>query len=313
MPNVGIGADGVVGIAIETTGGEYEGPTKFFPIRSEGLQWTQETTFRRVIRNTVDPIGAVPGNGHAEGDIEMEALEDVLPYFLQASRGELTQSGTEPDFTYEFVPNGDATPTETLSITVVRNDQVFGYTGCVVASFSFSVDDGMLTYTPSILGQEEDEENGVSPNFADDGPFGAGTYDVQIPAGTTVEDTDDMTFEVNDNGEVQNRLLQRRGAAFVSYGDREATLSVERDFEDRVEYEEFKDLTAKEITIRAEKDTDRFIEIHMNSAIVNEYEVSLGGTGDLIRASVSYMGTDTASGDGSYKITIGTDEDLALA
>lgn len=312
MPNVGIGADGVVGIAIETTGGTYEEPTKFFPIRSEGLQWQQDTTFRRVIRNTVDPIGAVPGNGHAEGDIEMEALEDVLPYFLQASRGELTQDGTGPDFTYEFVPNGDATPTDTLSITVVRNDQVFGYTGCVVASFSFSVDDGMLTYTPSILGQEEDSEVSPTATFSDDGPFGAGTYDVQIPSGNTVEDTDDMTFEVNDNGEVQNRLLQRRGAAFVSYGDREATLSVERDFEDRTEYEEFKDLTAKEITIRAEKNTDRFIEIHMNSAIVNEYEVSLGGTGDLIRASVSYMGTDTAAGDGSYKITIGTDEDLAL-
>jgi len=153
MPvGVGIGAAGVVGLAIESTSGEYQAPEKFFPIRSENFQWTQDTVWRRVIRGTSDVIGAVPGDGHVEGSLDMEALDDVLPYFLRIARGDLTQTGTDP-VNYEFVPNSAAEPAQTASITVVRNGIVFGYTGCVVGSFSFSVDDGQLVVDLSMLGR----------------------------------------------------------------------------------------------------------------------------------------------------------------
>lgn len=309
---VGIGAGGVVGIAVETTQGTYEAPTKFFPIRSEGLAWQQDTIWRRVIRGTADAIGAVPGNGHVEGSIDMEVLDDVLPYFLQAARGELVQSGTSPDFTYDFTPNSDAEPSDTLSITVVRNGESFGYTGCVVSQMSFSVDNGQLVVDLSILGQEEDTQPVPTETFDDAGPFAAGMWDLQIPSGTTVEDSDDLTLDINDNGEVQNRLLGRRGAAFISYGQREVSLSLERDFKDRTQYNEFKNLTAQQIDIIVDNPDAGTITFSLTNAIINTYEVSLSGQGDLIRASTEYQGTDNAAGDGAYSITIESTEDLAL-
>ena len=307
MP-VGIGAGGFVGLGLESTPGTYASPDKFFPIRSENLLWQQETNWRRVIRGTADVIGAVPGDGHVEGDIETEALEDVLPWFLAIARGTLT----EDTGVYTFVPSNAAVPSRTASITVVRNDVVFGYTGIVVSSMSFTIDNGMLVSSFSLLGQEEEEQSAPTPTYDDTGPFGAGTYNVQIPTGTTVEDTDNLTLEINDNGEVQNRLLDRRGAAFVSYGERDVSASVDRDFTSRAEYDSFKAYTAEELTIRTEKESDEFIQFLLRSSIKDSFDIGLSGVGDLIRASTQYVATDTPAGDGSYEITVGTDEVVPL-
>jgi len=110
------------------TPGVYAAPTKFFPFNSESLASTQETVFRRPIRQSADIIGAVPGFFHVEGDVEMEALEDVLVYFLYASRTLFVKTGTAPNFTYTITPTAAGIPNKTLSLTMVRNNIVFGFT-----------------------------------------------------------------------------------------------------------------------------------------------------------------------------------------
>ena len=307
---VGIGAGNFIGLAIETVPGTYVAPTEFFPIRSENLQWQQDTVWRRVIAQTADPLGAVAGNGHVEGDVDMELLEAVLPYFLLAARGELVQGGSTPNFTYTFTPDSDAVPDTTLSIAVVRNGITFGYVGCVVAGMNFGVDNGMATVTLSMLGQSEASQSLPTLTLPTTSPFGSGTWSVQVPTASQVFDTDNFSLGVDDGGEPQNRLRDELGAQFIKYGERSVTLSVERDFESRTEYDAFKALTAKSINVDVDKSANNYVHFQVPAAIVDSYEVATPGVGDLVRASVSYMGTQHV--DGAYNIEVGCQEDLAL-
>ena len=307
-----IGAAGYIGIAVEATSGTYVAPTKFFPIRGEGLSWTQSTNWRRVIRGTTDVIGAVPGNGNVEGDIEAELLTDVLPYMLLAARGSLEKTGSTAPFTYDFTPEHGAQANNTLSITIVRGEEAFGYVGCVVSSMSFGVDNDMATVTYSILGTAEQTVSvPATPTYGDDTPFGAGTWSIEIPTATQIFDADNLSLEINDNGEVQYRLKDAIGAEFIKFGERDVQLTLDRDFENRAEYDIFKNLTEQSVTVGLNEAANNKVEFSVVAAIIDAYAVNLSSVGDLVRSSTTYVGTH-GSGDGSYEISITTDEDVTI-
>jgi hypothetical protein len=310
----GIAAGGVVGVALETTPGTYAAPTKFLLLDSESLQYGQDTVWRRPLRNTADPVGTVPGNVTVTGDAAMDFLADGVLYFLLATRCTVVKSGTGP-FVYTFTPTAQALPTRTLSITVVRNGAVFGYTGCVVGSFQITTDNGILKFSATLVGRDEAVQSAPTPTYPTSEPIGAGSYDIQIPTSTQVFDTDTFTFSVEDNAEAQYRLKNTgRGAQFIKYGERSTTLAVERDFENRTEYDSFKALTAQSVTIEAASQTgDEAVTIVVPAAIKDTYNVALGGAqGDLIRASVSYTGVTDGSGV-AYTLALTTDENVTLA
>jgi hypothetical protein len=310
---VGTGAQGFLGIAPEVTSGTYIAPTKFIPIESESVQWVQDTVWRRPIRASADIVGAVPGNGRVEGDISMEAFEDVVAIFLRAARTTMTKSGTTPNFSYVFVGSAAAVPTKTFSITIVRNGVAFGYTGCVVGSFTFTVDDGLLKFNPTILGRDEATQTVPTPTWTtglQSQPYGAGMYKLEIPTATQIFDADGFDFSVDDSAEAQYRLKDTsRGAQFVSFGERSVTLSLDRDFDNRAEYDAFKALTAQGVTLMATKGANNSITLEIPAAIKDTYEMSMGGQGDLMRGSISYNGVLDAVGN-AYKITIKTQEDI---
>lgn len=306
----GIGAAGILGIAIESTPGTYAAPTKFVPFISESLTSTQATIWRRPIRQSASIIGAVPGNFHVEGELQIEAMEDIVPYFLYAGRHNTTKTGTTPNFTYTFTPTADAIPTKTLSITTVRNGVVFGFVGCVVASFTFTVEDGIMMMNLNILGQDEATQSVPTPTWPTTTPFGAGQYSVEIPTGSPVQDTDNFEFSVDNSAEPQFRLqTPKRGAQFIKYGERSATINFDRDFESRSDFDSFKALTAQSITVTASKTPDRSISLVAPVAIKDTYEVQNSGQGDLVRASISYQCVVDPTGK-DYQITVKTDEDF---
>lgn len=309
----GTGAGGFLGFALEAVAGTYLAPTKYVPINSESLGWTQDTTWRRPIRASADVVGAVQGNGRVEGDISGEAFEDVVALMLQAARTTAVKTGTTPDFTYTYTGSAVAVPTKTMSITVIRNGLAFGYTGCVVGSFGFSIEDGALMFNPTILGRDEASQTLPTATWqagTQAVPFGAGQYKIEIPTATQVFDTDAYTFTVDDGAEAQYRLKDTsRGAQFISYGERSVTATVERDFETRDDYDAFKALTGQTITMLASKGAANSIGITIPAAIKDTYEVGLGGQGDLIRASVSYTGTLDSAGK-AYEITVKTQQDI---
>ena len=309
----GTGAGGFIGVALETVSGTYTAPSKYVPINSESLGWTQDTVWRRPIRQSADIVGAVDGNGRVEGDISMEAFEDVVALFLSAARTTRTQTGTTPNFTYLFKGSAVAIPTKTMSITVIRNGQVFGYTGCVVGSFNFTIEDGLLMFNPTLLGRDEASQTLPTATWTagiQSQPYGAGKYKIEIPTATQVFDSDGFDSGVDDSAEAQYRLKDTgRGAQFIAYGERSVTLSLERDFETRADYDAFKALTAQSVTLTATKGTNNAIKIVTPAAVKDTYEVGLSGQGDLIRASIAYNGVLDAAGD-AYSIEVKTQEVL---
>ncbi len=294
-----------------TDPGTYREPTKFIPITSESLQMMEDTQFRRPIRQSADVIGAVAGNEHVEGDISMEALEDCILYFLLASRTTVERTGSSPNFVYTFEPAAFAVAQYTLSITVIRSDEVFGYTGCTTGRFTFGINNGMLTFTVGIIGRDEEEQDEPSSTWPTTVPFGAGQYAIEIPTGSAVTDTDTFEWSVEDNAEAQFRLKDSgRGAEFVRFGERDVTCTMARDFLTRADYDLFKSVTSQSMTLEATKGTDNSISMLTPVTFKESYEVGLSGQGDLVRANISYRGTINSSGI-AYQLVIASQEDIS--
>jgi hypothetical protein len=303
----GIGASGILGIALETVIGTYTAPTKYVPFMTESLKYEQATQYRRPIRNTPGIVGAVMGNSTCSGDVSMEALTDCMPYFMYCSRAAVIKSGGGP-YTYTATPNALGVPTQTLSITLVRNGVVFGYTGISISQFTLTVSsDGKLMYNVSLVGLEEASESVPVPAWPTSVPFGAGMYNVQIPTAAQIFDADTFEFTVNDNGSAEHRLKNTsRGPQFTRWGEREVTFKTERDFETRAEYDAFKAGTSQGITVTCTQDSNNEITFASPVALKNTYEVNLGGQGDLVRASVEYMNMINGSGV-DYTLSVKTE------
>lgn len=313
MP-AGIGAAGYIGVAFEATPGTYVAPTKFIPIRSETLTLTKEINYTRpIIRQAVEPVHAVAGPSHVEGEIEWEVIEDCLVYFLFAGRYGCVKSGSNPNFVYNFIPVPAAQePHKTLSITVLRNEEVFGYVGCVLAGLTLTVDNGLLVGTMNIMGRDEDEQTAPSPVvFPQTVPYGADTYTIEIPGGTPIADAGSFTFESDESAEAQFRLGSL-AAQYIGFGERNVSADIERDFLDRTQYEIFKALTAQSIHLLAEKDANRYVDILLHRATMDTYEAMLEGQGDIITAALNFTGMFDWTETNSHEITVGTSEDLAV-
>jgi hypothetical protein len=311
MPQ-GIGAAGIVGLAFESTPGTYVAPTKFFPIASETLTFKQTTNWRRVIRGVAAPIGAVPGDATVDGDLVIEALHDVVPYFLYAGRTSVVKTLTGP-FQYAVLGTSAALTTSgrTLSLTIVRNGIVFAYTNCSVTKQVYSLTNGMLMATYSIIASDENTQSLPTASYGTTVPFGAGQYNVQIPTTTQVFDCDAMTLTIDDAGANQYRMNNtKRGPQFASFGDRTTDLQVTRDFVSKTDYAAFKALTSQGITIIATDGTNS-ITFLLPGSITDTYEVAMSGTGELIRATTKYMGVHDPSTTSDYKITVVTSESIS--
>lgn len=304
MPD--IGAQGVLGLALETVSGTYLAPTKFIPFESENLKVNHDVVWRRPIRNTPGLVGAVAGNIFIEGEVALEALSDVIPYFLHASRCSVVKTGTGP-YTYTYTPSAIAVPAKTLSIAVRRSStEVFGFVGCVVSSFTFNIEDnGIMKFKASIVGLDEASAAALAGiTWPTTTPFGAGQYSMQIPTATQVFDADGFEFSADDSAEPQFRMKSSgRGASWVKFGESQATAKINRDFATRADFDGFKALTAQSLTFVASKGASESITILMPVAYKEDYEINIGGQGDAIRASVSYQCAIDGTGK-HYQITV---------
>src|SRR3972149_788429 len=238
---VGLAAAGVLGIARESVVGTYVAPEKYVPFLSESLEVQQSNIYRRPIRGLVDPVGAVAGPQHPAGSLTFEVTHDTLPYFLYGMRGAVVKTGTTPNWIYTFTPSAIGTPTTTLSLTLVRNAIVFGYLGMTVGTFQLTMQNGIMVCTIGFVGLEEATQASPTATWPTTAPVGIpGDMKVEIPTATQVYDTDQFTFDTNDNAEPQFRLRDdQRWPSFVKWGERETTLSLERDFEARTEFDAF--------------------------------------------------------------------------
>lgn len=309
----GIGAAGCVGVAFEVTPGTYVAPTKFIPITGESLMVDKQINFTRpIIKDSVEPVHAVTGPEFVTGDIEMEVITDGLVYFLFASRNSIVKGGVGP-YTYTFSPTSAASVADgkTLSITVVRNDVVFGYTGCVMSGMTLGVNNGMMVATINILGSGEATQAAPVATFPTTVPFGADAYTIEIPTASAISDAGSFEFNLDDSGEPQYRLGSL-AAQFIKLGERNVSMSIERDFLNKTEYDIFRAVTAQELHVRAEQPTNaaEYVDILLRSGIMESYEAFLESQGEIITAALEYTGKWDFTATESYQIEVGTTENL---
>jgi hypothetical protein len=322
MP-AGLGGGGKVGIAFETTMGTYVAPSIFVPILSESLKYMEEKYYSEQIRQQTIPSDVKPGYYHVEGDIEMECDPTNLPYWLYASRHTPVKSGSGP-FVYTFTPSsagsastatGTTTP-KTLSITIVRNNVVFGYTGCVVTGWEFTIEDAVLRVTMNVLGLAEAVQSAPTPTWAAADLLGADAHRVYLaasaasPTFTTADvNFNGFTFRANYNGEAQNRIRADRQASYISYGITEAEIESELDFLDRTDYDNFVTNVQRAIKLESTNGGATFaaatsaVQLQGNRVSYDAYDIGLEGMGDLIMAGFTGRIIGIAGGS-AYQIAV---------
>lgn len=318
MPGIGVSGGGSMGLAFETTPGTYVAPTKFFPFLSESLVWAPGLMFRRPIRQSVDQIGAVPGNVAGSGTVSIEALDDVMVYFLYAMRYSIVRTGTAPNWIYTCTPTSVSVfPTRTLSLTVVRNQQPFGYTGCVVSKLTLGIQNDILQADFDILFQNEAQPSLPSPTYnTTTVPMGPGQWNVGIPTGTQVFDMDTFSYSVDEGGAAAYRLKNTgpnagRGAQFIQLGERTVQLTATRDFFDRTDYNAYQASTPQSLTITgtANGSVNNAISFLIGVAFKSSMQITMGAQGDIIRSSLTYDSVIDGNGNASV-ITVNTQETI---
>lgn len=334
MP-AGLGGAGYVVVAFEAVMGTYIQPNaagvKFVPITEESLQYQEDKYYSPQIRQQTIESDVKQSFYSVAGDITMEADAAFLPYFLYASRHTPTKTGAADPWTYKYVPSqaGSAstaagpTTAKTLSITVVRNGVGFGYAGCVLGGYSFSVEDGILMFTANILGLSEETPASLgTPAWLSPELFGADTSSVYVAAsavaptfGAASTDFNGFEFSTSYNAEAQNRIRSDRKASYIAYGATEATYDTELDFIDKVEYDNFKAATTRAVKLESLRGGATFalategVQVQINRSAYDTYEVGLGGMGDLIMAGVTGRALGIAGGD-PYAIQVKGNVDI---
>lgn len=329
MP-AGLGGGGKVGIAFETTMGTYVAPTIFVPVLSESLMYREEKYYSEQIRQQTMVSDAKPGYYHVEGDVEMEVDPTNHPYWLYASRHTPAKTGAGP-YTYTFTPStagsastaAGATTAKTLSITVVRNNVVFGYTGCTVGNFEYSIEDGTLRCTMTVLGLAEAVQASPSPSWSAPDLLGADAHRVFVAAsavtptfGAASTDFNGFTFRANHNAEAQNRIVAARSASYISYGITEAEIESELDFIDRTEYDNMVNNSTRAIKLASTNGGATLaaatsgIELQGNRVSYDTYDVALEGIGDLIMAGFTGRIIGITGGN-AYEIRVKSPANIA--
>lgn len=322
MP-AGLGGGGSVAVALETVMGTYVESSAvgaaWIPIISENLHYVEDKYYSEAIRQQTIDNDVKPSYYHVEGDIVAEVDMNWLPLMLYCSRHTITKTGAAAPFTYKFVPSqaGSASTAasgavaRTASITVQRNNVQFGYCGCTVNTWEFTIENGVLRVTMGILGTSEQE--GITPGtptWLAPALFGADAHSIYTAAsgvtptfGAISTDFNGFTANLNYNAAAQNRILPNRGASYVSFGKTEATYTTELDFMNRTDYDNFKAANTRAIRLTSLRGGASFavateaFQLTFNRSAFDAYDIGLAGIGDLIMASVTGHGLAQTGGD----------------
>lgn len=327
MP-AGLGGGGYLALTLETVMGTYLPPTTagtvFIPILSETLDYKEDGYYSPAIKQQTIENTREQTYYHVEGDIQIEFDSNFVPYFLHLARHNIAKSGAGP-WIYTYTPSsaGSATTAasgnveRTASLTVIRNGIGFGYGGCAVNTINFTLDNGILKMTFGIQGLSEVQPGGLgTPSWAAPSLMGAAAHSIYLDTAGTAPAfaAADLTFngftaDINYNAVAQNRIIASRSAAYISFGQTEATFNTELDFLSRTEYDNTKNNTRKAIKFESLKGGATFalsteaFQYTLFNAAYDTYDISLPAMGDLIMAAVTGRALAIAGGN-PYSIAV---------
>lgn len=311
MPNADIAGNGAVWVGIEATYGTGVDPTAagvgvWVPVISEALQYTENKYYSPQIRQSAIVSDVKQSYYHVEGDIVFECDPNFLPYFLYASRHTVVKAGSGP-YTYSATPTniGSTYPggsAKGLSIYTLRNNVGFLYTGCVVNTWEFTIENGVLRATLGMLGLAEVDPATSAPTttWVDPNLLGADAHTIYVDAAGTApafaasdSTFNGFTWRINYNGSAQNRIVPARAATYVAYGETEATYETELDFVSKAEYNNMKNNTLRSVRLSSLNGGSTLaaassgVQLTSYRSNYDVYNVGLSGMGDLLMARVT--------------------------
>ncbi len=317
---VDVAGGGHVGLALEAVNGTYQAPTKYAAILSESLQEIRTDSFRSPILGRAVASGKTPGRQHIAGDITMEALPEIMAYFLVASRmGEnVIKAGATP-FTYTAMNDSVVhlkTNFRSLSLVVDRAGIGFAYVGCQVVQTTINFGDGgvpMVTY--SIIGQRQSEDyTPAPPTFPTELPFSVDECTLEIATIARGDvDAESLEFVLNDNGEPKFNLTGQDRADYIKYGEFVGEASFEVDFENKADYAIWVARTSQELVLLFNKDPNTMVELTFHGAMYDTFEVGLSALGDQVRGSAALRAIHDVTAGFAVTMVITTDEDVTIA
>ena len=230
--SINFGREPYIGIGIEGTPGTAVAATKYLPFTSCTIRGIQEPLTDEAAKGIREKVwGAITGQKHGEGDIEINVDAENAAYLLYPVLGSCsseTASGESAVYEHTITRKASNPP---MSMTVIYNDSVDTrkYPYSVINSLELNVADGIATITANILSkfpssgtatQAVTEERILA--FKDyTVKFGSGSTGTAAltAAGTaTATKLRSFTLRINNNAEVQY-LSGDNDAAQVSMGE----------------------------------------------------------------------------------------------
>jgi hypothetical protein len=278
------------------------------------MQKVEDKIYRMNIRGTADRTGAIQGYTHVEGDITFECAPDLLLYFLYASRMTPVKTGAGP-YTYTFAPSFAAQTStaagagnrKTLSMLITRSGLPRGYVGCSVGQLAFSLDNGLLMCTASVIGTDEATQTAGTPTWPVGEPVGPGDITLEVPTATARADAETFTLTINDNLTQAQRLNGQRKAAYATWGEREVTFGMDFDYSTLTDYTTFINQTNQAVSIKGiVTAATEEVTITLNGTFQDTHQVNLSSMGDIVRAHADYHAV--AGALDAYTIVVKTAE-----
>jgi len=232
--SVKIGRQAYLGIGIETSPGEAVAASKYLPFVTCTLRGIQEPITDESAKAVREKVwGAIAGQKHGEGDIEIYADAENAPYLIYPALGSLsssTASGETAVWEHTFTRKASNPP---KTVTVIYNDTQDSrkYTYGVVNTLELTVSDGLASISAGILSKFPSSATATHAiteerilAFKDYTiKFGSGaTGTAALAAAVTADATPvrSFTLRVNNNAEVQY-LSGDNDAAQISMGELE--------------------------------------------------------------------------------------------
>jgi hypothetical protein len=245
MPNdIGIGALGYVGYALETVEGTRVAPSKFLAAQSVNFNDSNDYLNPLQIRGIRDTAVAMPAPFQIAGTMEMEWVPEDVGNILKSAFAATVSTGayTGGGYTHTFAPTAGTSPTMSFETFTGggANGLIMAYTGVRVNTFELKGAFGEIV--SASLGLDgvgrAKQASAATPTYKTSSfyPFHFNGAKVQI-GGSDNAFVKEFTFGVNNNVEHIGTIRKTRNYYRVALGPREMTLGMSLDFQDTSEYD----------------------------------------------------------------------------
>lgn len=268
-----------LGVGKETTYGTAVSATKYYDILRESLRLRKTLIFDTDSVASREVLKSARGIEHVEGDIEMNLNSQEIGHILLSLLGSVSTSGTGP-YTHTFTPAEDLPSLTLRSILDAVTEKIIA--GVVVDTFELTADVGKARVVVGVLGKSLTFSTPSTPTFSAQEDFVGGEAIVTL-AGTTKKPRR-LTLRINNNLE-QIFVLGDYSMQKPKPKKLDVTGSFELDFESTTEYNDFLNMTPKDLEITFTKgshsikfDIDKFyytdarVEVRGRELLVGRFD-----------------------------------------